>query len=301
LASRNPKSYKETAAQPRGSKNLAVLIPARNEAATIESIVTQARRYADAVCVVDDGSTDKTGRAAKIAGAVVLANTKPRGLGGAIQAGLAELFSSGYSTVATIDGDGAHDPHLIPGIVKHHWKANADLTIGSRLLDPRPVCNFPSPKESANRFAALLLRRLAGTHLTDVASGMRVMSSSISCLPSLSLGYGYSFELICAATVERLVISEYPTTARYDATDLFATRTEELGGLLLAAKKYVRPKALRKNIDRMLLQAERREEMRVRLFSRLFFLHPLSDRDAYLIQEQHHFFLKRPIGKVIYL
>jgi hypothetical protein len=48
-----------------------VAIPAYNEAATIATVVATARRYGDAVLVVDDGSTDETSTAAEDAGATV--------------------------------------------------------------------------------------------------------------------------------------------------------------------------------------------------------------------------------------
>lgn len=49
-----------------------IAIPAHNEAATVASVVTEARHHGHPVLVIDDGSTDGTGERARVAGATVL-------------------------------------------------------------------------------------------------------------------------------------------------------------------------------------------------------------------------------------
>lgn len=277
----------------------AVVIPARNEHEQIGWVVATARAFAEMVLVVDDGSTDATSREARRAGAEVLRNSRPRGLGAALGKGFSRVFAYGFPLAVSIDGDGAHDPTAIPRIVNHHLRIGADITIGSRLIVNRTPAPFPSAKECANRFASLLLRKVTGTRITDVASGFRVVNSAVLTLPRLSRGYGYSFELICAATASDLAVGEYPIRVRYDARDLLATRIIEILALLHAAKKYARRHRHILTLHSLIRSMRAQKKVTVRLAGSEFILHPLREHASYLIQEQSMAFLRAtPQGRI---
>jgi glycosyltransferase involved in cell wall biosynthesis len=72
-----------------GSGDVAVVIPARDEADRIEATVAAALGLPDVavVIVVDDGSKDATGAAARRAGAVVMRHARNRGKGAAMETG----------------------------------------------------------------------------------------------------------------------------------------------------------------------------------------------------------------------
>jgi glycosyltransferase involved in cell wall biosynthesis len=72
---------------------VAVVIPAKDEAARIEATVAAAARigHADLVVVVDDGSSDDTGALARGAGAVVVRHPRNRGKAAAMESGAAEV------------------------------------------------------------------------------------------------------------------------------------------------------------------------------------------------------------------
>jgi len=59
-------------AAPSAEPTLAAVIPAYNEGLVIGSVVLQARKHADRVIVVDDGSLDRTAETARLAGADVI-------------------------------------------------------------------------------------------------------------------------------------------------------------------------------------------------------------------------------------
>jgi glycosyltransferase involved in cell wall biosynthesis len=72
---------------------VAVVIPAKDEAARIAATVEAAGRisHVDLVVVVDDGSGDATGPLARAAGAVVIRHPRNRGKAAAMESGAAEV------------------------------------------------------------------------------------------------------------------------------------------------------------------------------------------------------------------
>jgi glycosyltransferase involved in cell wall biosynthesis len=86
--------------------DLAVIIPARNEADRIAATVTAAAKLdgADIILVVDDGSTDRTAATAEAAGAQVIRHPRNRGKAAAMETGaqavrLIESAAAGSSSV----------------------------------------------------------------------------------------------------------------------------------------------------------------------------------------------------------
>lgn len=109
---------------------VAIVIPAFNESQAIESVIKEISVYGTAI-VVDDGSTDGTGKLAQIAGAILVTHKENRGYDAALSSGLARAITEGFSVAITLDGDGQHDPSLINGVICE-FEAGADLVVGVR-------------------------------------------------------------------------------------------------------------------------------------------------------------------------
>ena len=88
----------------------AVLIPTYNNIGSIATVATRAQSHGLPVYVVDDGSTDGSGQAARDAGAIVLVHPKNRGKGRALLTGMARLRADGHTHAICLDADGQHDP-----------------------------------------------------------------------------------------------------------------------------------------------------------------------------------------------
>jgi glycosyltransferase involved in cell wall biosynthesis len=108
---------------------LAIIIPAFNEEASIGQVVAQAVAFGT-VIVVDDASTDKTPSVAKEHGAVVVSHSFNRGYDRALDSGFAKAASLGCRYAVTLDADGQHDPTWIKRFAEH--LVDYDLVLGVR-------------------------------------------------------------------------------------------------------------------------------------------------------------------------
>ena len=120
-----------------------VLLPAFNEADRVAAVVRGALALsiegADLeVVVVDDGSSDATAERASQAGARVIRLADNRGVGAALAAGFELARAERIDYLVSIDADGQIDPAQIPLVLGPVRRAEADVAIGSRILDGRP-------------------------------------------------------------------------------------------------------------------------------------------------------------------
>lgn len=109
---------------------LALVIPAFNEAGSIGRVVEATRAYGQTI-VVDDASSDATGAIAQAAGAIVVTHPRNRGYDGALDSGFRRAAELGYRFVVTLDADGQHNPSLIDAYARH-LDAGVSLVLGVR-------------------------------------------------------------------------------------------------------------------------------------------------------------------------
>ncbi len=115
-------------------KNVAVIIPALNEALTVAGIVKKARGYGCDIYVVDDNSDDETAEKARSAGAEVLILPFRSGAWNATQSGMLYAMKKGrYDFFITMDADGQHEPTHIPLLMARYLSSKVNVVIGSCL------------------------------------------------------------------------------------------------------------------------------------------------------------------------
>jgi glycosyltransferase involved in cell wall biosynthesis len=147
------------------------IIPAYQESQAIAQVVQTVRKYIDCVFVIDDGSTDGTGDIAEKSGAIVIRHPRNIGKGAALRTGFHKALREGCSIIITLDGDGQHDPNLIPRFLTKIEQARADIVVGSRyatLADTMPFF-----RKLSNLMTSKLLGLLFGIPITDSQSGYR--------------------------------------------------------------------------------------------------------------------------------
>ena len=158
-----------TGARPdaHGHGRLLIVVPARDEAATIGALLQSLRAAGHSeVLVIDDHSQDGTGAVAEAAGAHVLRPVLPLGAWGAMQAGIRHAQARGYGAVITMDADGQHEVSQIPLLLAQ--RGRADLVIGAYVERASP----------ARRVAWRWFTQLTGLDLEDLTSGFRYYSKA---------------------------------------------------------------------------------------------------------------------------
>ena len=154
------------------SNNCAAVIPCYNEAASIAPLVAAVKQRVAAVVVVDDGSTDGTGKLAGDARATVLRHGQNFGKGAALRTGLAQALKLGHEWAVTLDGDGQHAPEDLPALFRCARETGASLVIGNRMHDAAKMC---WARRHVNRLMSWQLSQCAGRRLPDTQCGFRLI------------------------------------------------------------------------------------------------------------------------------
>jgi glycosyltransferase involved in cell wall biosynthesis len=190
-------------------------LPAFNEEVAIGSVVLRAKKYVDAVVVIDDGSSDATADIATSAGAIVIRHDRNLGKGIAIRDAFLKAREMQADILVCIDADGQHNPDEIPHLLDPIRKGEADMVIGSRFLTIRS--RIPAYRRAGQEFLNYLTNRVSHSEVTDSQSGFRAFSrTAIQSLPMDEEGIGIESFLQRAAYDKHLKVMEVPITCRYD-------------------------------------------------------------------------------------
>jgi len=188
-----------------------ILIPVFNEAATLDRIVSGARRHGT-VLVVDDGSTDGSAAVAGAAGADVLRLDRRRGKGEALRRGARDALARGVDRVVTLDGDGQHDPDDIPRLLRAAAETPDALVIGSRL-GGEGARVMPPGRLAALRVAGFFINWLTGASIADTQSGFRVYPAGLlQAVPPRHGGFVLETEMLIRAAAAGWRLVEVPIT-----------------------------------------------------------------------------------------
>jgi glycosyltransferase involved in cell wall biosynthesis len=155
---------------------VAVILPAFNEARNLPAVLEELREAAPGydLCVVDDGSTDRTAEVASSLGATVLRCPVNLGIGGAVQTGYLWARERGHDVAVQFDADGQHDPRELAALVAPVRDGQAELVVGSRFLQAK---GYRSTwlRRLGIRYLGAFLRLRCGAGVTDPTSGFRAV------------------------------------------------------------------------------------------------------------------------------
>ncbi len=155
---------------------ICVLIPVHNEVRTIAQIVERLLAKGLDTIVVDDGSTDGSGSAARKKGAIVIVNNKKSGKGYSLRRGFDYILKLDYSGVIVMDGDGQHDISDLDAFIKAAEEEKIGIVSGNRMNNSK---GMPLIRYVTNRFMSLLISAACGQYIPDTQCGYRYIAREV--------------------------------------------------------------------------------------------------------------------------
>jgi len=201
--------------------DVAVVMPALNEARAIGHVLDAIPDWVSRVVVADNGSTDDTAAVARGRGAVVVHEPR-RGYGAACLRGLAALaelpadspFPGTPDVVVFLDADCSDDAGEMGRLVGPIAAGDADLVIGSRVLGRAEPGSLTPPQRFGNALATALLRRLWGVRCTDLGPFRAIRYEHLVRLAMDDLGYGWTVQMQARAAAAGYRVAEVPVSYR---------------------------------------------------------------------------------------
>jgi glycosyltransferase involved in cell wall biosynthesis len=205
-----------------GGVEVSIVIPCRNEAATIGTCVREARTaldaggYAGEVVVCDNGSTDESAEAAEAAGATVVHQPIP-GYGAACLRG---FEAARGELLVIVDGDGTYEVSRLNRFVEP-LRAGYDLVLGTRRngrIHPRAMRG--RHRQVLEPIQTFLSRRMFALRVSDVRCGFRgIRRDALDRLTLGATGMEFASEMLIQAQRAGCVSVEVPVDFRPRPTE----------------------------------------------------------------------------------
>jgi len=192
-----------------------VAIPALNEEHSIGDVIHDVRLQGFECVVVDDGSSDRTGRVARRAGAVVLRHLVPLGQGAAPQTAIDWSLGNGADVIVTFDADGQHRATDIQQLLDALKRHDVDFALGSRFLGS--TVGLSRNRRLLLKAAVRFTRLTTGMDVTDTHNGLRAMTKrGAACIHLQHDSMAHASEILHQIAKSRLHWVEVPVTIEYN-------------------------------------------------------------------------------------
>lgn len=229
---------------------VAAIIPAKDEADRIVATLAGIARIdeVDLVVVVDDGSTDETGRLAAAAGAVVVRHPRNLGKAAALTTGVTRVAEAELGTHAPprlllfVDADLEDSAEELRALIPPVRSGAADLTLATI-----PAANSSRGRGRVVRLARREIERATGRRIAQPLSGMRCLTrQAFDWASPLAPGWGVEAAMLLdvLAAGGRVVEVAVPLRHRATGRDLRGTlhRARQMRDVAraLAVRRYRR-------------------------------------------------------------
>ena len=192
-----------------------LLLPAYNEAKTIDRIIREASEFVHDILVIDDGSIDQTAQIAEKAGGKGFKHSTNLGKGMALRTGFDYISQKDYDLIATMDSDGQHQPSDLPRFIDHFKNNQSDILIGARIHNR---FEMPQHRRLNNWLVSSVGSALCGQKVKDFQSGFRLIRAEV--IKSIELHterYETESELLIKAGRIGFKIQSIPINTIYNA------------------------------------------------------------------------------------
>ncbi|HEY4175279.1 MAG TPA: glycosyltransferase family 2 protein [Kofleriaceae bacterium] len=208
---------------------VAVVIPAFNEERAISETVATVPAWVDDVIVVDDFSSDDTGKNAALAatgagrttGFEVIRHAANAGVGRAITTGYRRSLAIGADVAVVMAGDGQMDPEDLPALLLPIADGCADYVKGNRFRHPAIWSTMPATRIVGNVVLSAATKITSGyLHVFDSQCGYTAISrAALESIPldELFPRYGYPNDLLSRLAVADMRVVDVPVRPIYGA------------------------------------------------------------------------------------
>lgn len=183
-----------------------VVLPVLDEMAAVRDVLA-AMPSGYRPIVVDNGSSDGSGDAAREAGALVVVEPQ-RGFGAACWAG---LQAATEEVVCFMDCDGSLDPGDLPLVADPVLAGRADLVLGKRMAERGA---WPPHARVANRYLARRVRRSTALDLSDLGPMRATRRQDLLDLGMVDRRFGWPLEMVLRAAAAGWRVTEMPVPYR---------------------------------------------------------------------------------------
>ncbi len=192
-------------------RTIGVIVPTRNEALALPTVLRAIPEFVDAVVVGDYASTDGTPDIAREYGAIVV-NVDGPGYGRACLAAIAALPP--VDILVFIDGDAADDLTVMRQLVEPIASGEADFVLGSRASGELEPGALTPQQVFGNWLACTLISLIWRKRFTDLGPFRAISRTAFDSLEMADQNYGWTVEMQVKAARRQLITREVPVNYR---------------------------------------------------------------------------------------
>ena len=204
------------------NKRIILIVPVFNEEKRIGEVIVKTKGTVfDEVCVVDDGSSDKSAEIARDQGATILSHSRREGIGAGIRTGIKYALENNFDIIVVCAGNNKDNPQEIERLLKPIVEEGYDYIQGSRYLKGGKWGNMPLYRVVGSQVFSLFFSLLVGKKFTDITNGFRAYTVSFIRSKDMDIdqewldGYELEYYLHYKAITEGFKIKEVPVTKIY--------------------------------------------------------------------------------------
>jgi len=193
--------------------NIVVIIPVLNEEETIADVIRALQQQGlFNICVVDNGSSDRTPLIARQQGATVI--TEPRqGYGQACWSGLQTSAAQAADWILFCDGDGSDDLSALSDLLALRGTAY-DFILGNRRGTAAGRNQLTGVQNFGNWLATRLIRLGWGYAYEDLGPLRLIRREALDGFAMADRGFGWTVEMQAKAAAQGLRVCEPPVNYR---------------------------------------------------------------------------------------
>jgi glycosyltransferase involved in cell wall biosynthesis len=187
--------------------SIVLILPARNEAQCLPSVLSGIPQEIDRVIVVDNGSVDATAHVARELGALVISEPVP-GYGRACLSAFDSLNDIEPDVIAFADADGSNDISQLLQLIDPIVSGDAEFVLEHRV--PAVPQALTAQQRFGNHLATSLIHIIWGHLYRDLGPMRAILWSSLKSLDMKDQDYGWTIEMQIKALKRGLRVREIP-------------------------------------------------------------------------------------------